>query len=53
MVSIKRFDIIRDLIGSIIIRFHNGLEELINDNDFGSIDGTCYKFHKIGLKPDR
>lgn len=50
MVSIKRFDTVRDLIGSIVIRFYNGLEELINDNDFGSIDGTCYKFHKIGLK---
>ena len=51
MVGIKRF-YIRELIGSIIMRFHDGLEELINDSDFESIDRTCYKFHKIGLKPD-
>ena len=50
MVNIKRFDIvrvIRKLNGSIIIRFHDGLKELINDSDFDSFVGTCSKFHKI------
>ena len=50
MVDIKRFDIvrvIRTLNGSIIIRFHDGLEKLINDSDFDSFVGTYSKFHKI------
>ena len=50
MVDIKRFNIvrvIRKLNGSIIIRFHDGLEELINDSDFDIFVGTCSKFHKI------
>ena len=51
-VGIKTFDIIREPTESIIMKFQDGSEELINGSDFvfKSMGTTCYKFQKIGSK---
>ena len=45
MVSIETFDIITELIGSIIIIFFDDFEELMNDSKFGYdiINKRCCK----------
>ena len=47
MVGIGTFDFIKELIGSIVIRYQDSLDELINDSDFvsDSIITTCPKLH--------
>ena len=49
-VGFKTFDIIRELIESIIIKFQEGAEELMNGSDFAikSIGTACYEFCEIG-----
>lgn len=52
MAGVKIFHIIREHIGSVIIRYQDGLDELMNDSNFvsDSIGLTRNKLHKIGLK---
>ena len=52
MVGIKTFDIITEFIASIIIKFQDGSDELMNGSDFlfNSIGTAWYKFHKIGSR---
>ena len=52
IVGTKIFDIIREPTESIIIKFQDGSEELINGSDFvfKSMGTACYKFQKIGSK---
>ena len=52
MVGIKTFDIITEFIASIIIKFQDGSDELMNGSAFlfNSIGTAWYKFHKIGSR---
>ena len=52
IVGTKTFDIIREPTESIIIKFQDGSEELINGSDFvfKIMCTACYKFQKIGSK---
>ena len=51
IVGIELFGIIKELIGSIIVRFNDGLEESIMDYFVPDNTGApCYRFHEIGLK---
>ena len=52
MAGVEIFHIIREHIGSVSIRYQDGLDELMNDSNFvsDSIGLTRNKLHKIGLK---
>ena len=55
MTGVEIFHIIREHIGSVIIRYQDGLCELMNDSNFfsDSIGLACNKLHKIGLKSSK